>query len=602
MNVREQLGDLVGRVRLLLGVFYLLLAVVAGGFWFVQVAQGSYYRELAENNRLRKRPIQAPRGLITDRNHRLLVENIPSYDLLLDRSSTNDEKASIAFAAEVLGRSSDELTATLQRGRSQPSFKPIPLASELDLSDIARLQVESLEHPEFEIAVRHVRLYRQGSQTAHALGYLGEVTEQELADDPQHYTSGDLVGRKGVELTYDARLRGTDGERVVVVDSRGKPLDERVQRPALPGDDLRVTLDLGLQQEAERLIGDRVGVVVALAPKSGAVLALVSSPAYDPNLFAHRMDEEQWRTLIDDPHRPLHNRATRSGYSPGSIFKIVLAAAGLSEKVVDPSDTTYCTGSVRLYNRRFRCWKAGGHGRLDLRGALKHSCDVYFYHLGQKLGIERIADYARRFGLGRATGIDLEDERTGLVPDSGWSRRVRKQPWYPGETISVAIGQGPLTVTPMQMATMMAGVANGGWLPSPHLVLDPDREARTQPIGADPRAMELIRQALSAVVNETGGTGHNAYLPYLEVAGKTGTVQVVTQKTWTKNKDLPEHLRDHAWFVSFAPAANPELVVAVFLEHGGAGSEMAAPVAKGIYEYYFRNLRPVDPLELALGG
>ncbi len=604
MNVREHLDDLLRRVRLLLGLFYLLLMVVAGGFWFVQVAQGTYYRELAENNRLRKRPIRAPRGLISDRNGRLLVENIPSYDLLLDRSRSADITASLAFAAGVLEQPVDELAATLERSRNQPAFKPVPLSSDLTLADVARFQVESLEHPEFEIAVRHLRLYRHGSQTAHALGYLGEVSERELVDHPRRYSAGDLLGRKGIERTYDDQLRGTDGERVVVVDSRGKPLDERDQRPAQPGASLSVSIDLDLQQTAQRLIGDRVGVVLALEPKSGQILALVSSPSYNPNLFARRMDSQQWRKLIEDPFHPLQNRAVQSGYSPGSIFKIVLAVAGLTENVIDESDTVFCGGAVKLYNRRFRCWKSGGHGWVNLRGALKYSCDIYFYQLGQKLGIERIADYARRFGLGRTTGIDLGDEKSGLVPDANWSRRVRKQPWYPGETISVAIGQGPLVTTPLQIAAMVAGVANGGWLPTPRLALTPRapanaRAAAPQAIGVNPKALDVVREALRAVVNETGGTGQGAFLPQVQIAGKTGTVQVVTQKTWTKNEDLPFELRDHAWFVSFAPADDPELVIVVFLGHGGAGSKTAAPVAKGLYEHYFRNTEFRD---LGFGG
>ncbi len=599
MNVREHLDDLLGRVRLLLAFFYLLLIVVAGGFWFVQVAQGNYYRELAENNRLRKGPIQAPRGLISDRNGRLLVENIPSYDLLIDRSRSADTATSLHFAATILDQPIEELVATLERSRDQPTFKPVLLASDLTLAEVARVQVENFEHPEFEIAVRHLRLYRHGSQTSHALGYLGEVSEKELAEQPRRYSAGDLVGRKGIERSYDDLLRGTDGERVVVVDSRGKPLDERDQRPAKPGASLTVSIDLDLQQTAQRLIGDRVGVVLALEPKSGQILALVSSPSYNPNLFARRMDSKQWRDLIEDPFHPLQNRAVQSGYSPGSIFKIVLAIAGLTEKVIDESDTVFCGGAVKLYNRRFRCWEPRGHGWVNLREALKHSCDVYFYQLGQKLGIDRMADYARRFGLGRTTGIDLGDEKSGLVPDTNWSRRVRKQPWYPGETISVAIGQGPLVTTPLQIAAMVAGVANGGWLPTPHLVQPPAEASSAQAtgpqaIGVDPYAIEVVREALKAVVNETGGTGQRARLPQVTVAGKTGTVQVVTQKTWTKNRDLPFELRDHAWFVSFAPADDPELVVVVFLEHGGAGSKAAAPVAKGLYEHYFRNAEPQD--------
>lgn len=586
MKVREHRDDLTLRAQVLVTAIKLLLLGVASAFWMVQIVRGGHYRALAESNRLRSLPIQAPRGLIYDRHGQILVENIPAYDLLLDRGRSEDLTASLEHAATLLGRSAEELGATMERRRGANPFKPALVGENLTLAEVARVSATGLEHPEFEIQVRHLRLYRLGYQTAHVLGHLGEVGAAELARPDSPYEPGDLVGRKGVELVYDRQLQGRDGERVVVVDSRGKPLEEYSRKPAQAGRSLTLTLDVDLQQEAVRLMGDHVGVVVALDPRSGEVLALVSSPSYNPNHFARRLAAEEWRQLLEEPHDPLQNRAHQSSYSPGSLFKIVMAVAGLSEGVVRPSDTTYCSGATTLYNHRFRCWKRGGHGWMNLQQAIQHSCDVYFYYLGQKLGIERIAAYARLFGLGSPTGVDLRGEAGGLIPDLDWSRRVRGEPWYPGETISVSIGQGPLLVTPLQVATMLAAVANGGRGVEPHLQLGA-AETRLTPLGLDPEALALVRRSLWSVVNEPEGTGRAARVPGLGVAGKTGTVQVVSQSTWVSSEDLPFEQRDHAWFGSFAPYDDPELVVVVFLEHGGKGSAAAAPVAKALYEHFF---------------
>jgi len=586
VNVREVRDELVRRAQVLLGLLQALLLLVAAAFWVVQILHGERYRELAENNRLRSQPIKAPRGLIYDRHGRVLVENVPSYSLLLDGSRSLDLDASVAHAASLLSRPAEVLRAGVARLKGGPAFLPVSLADNLSLAEVARFGVAGLEHPEFEVDVRQLRFYRHGREIAHVLGYLGEVSEEDLARGGGAYVPGDLVGRKGIEASYDAVLRGRDGQRVVVVDSRGKPLSEYGRRPAEPGQNLTLTLDLDLQQAADRLLAGRVGVVVALDPQNGEILALASSPAYNPNLFARRLTVAEWRELLALPNQPLHNRALQSEYSPGSVFKIVMATAGLSEGVVRPGDTVFCGGGAVLYNHRFRCWKRGGHGQVNLHQAIKHSCDVYFYHLGQKLGIERIAAYARRFGLGGETGVDSTGEKAGLVPDSAWSLAVRRGPWYPGETISVAIGQGPLLATPLQIAAVVAAVANGGRAVVPHLWAG--AAAKPEPLGIDPEALETVRRGLWAVVNEPGGTGGAARIPGLDVCGKTGTVQVISQKTWVRSEDLPPEHRDHAWFVSFAPCDAPRLVLVVFSEHGGKGSAEAAPLAKALYEHFFK--------------
>ncbi len=587
MRVGEHKEALVARVRVLSRAVGVALAVIAGAFWFVQVLEGSHYRQLAENNRLRKISIEAPRGTIYDRSGRVLVENLPSYNLSLDRSRARDLAASVAFAARILARPPADLDRILDRYRGVALFQPVLLAEGLALDQVARFKVAELEHPEFEIDITHRRLYRLGTHAAHVLGYLGEVRSEEIAQPLSPYRSGDLIGRRGVERAYDRRLRGEDGERVVVVDSRGQPVDEFGREVGRPGAALHLTLDADLQQEAERLLEGQVGAVVALDPRNGEIRALVSAPAYDPNLFARRLAVEDWQRLVSDPFHPLQNRALQSTYSPGSVFKIVVATAGLAEGVVDPSWGVFCNGGAEHYGRRFHCWKQGGHGWMTLENALKYSCDVYFYALGQKLGIERIAKYARKFDLGQPTGVDLEGEKTGLVPDPAWSERVRKHPWYAGETISVAIGQGALLTTPLQVATMVAAVANGGRLVTPHMVADAPVPA-PRPIDLPPGVLEPIRRGLWRVVNDQG-TGASARVPGLEIAGKTGTVQVVSHEAYQDTSTLPWERRNHAWFASYAPAAAPELVIIVFIEHGGQGSRVAAPIAKLLYERFFES-------------
>ncbi|MEA2694015.1 MAG: penicillin-binding protein 2, partial [Acidobacteriota bacterium] len=381
---------------------------------------------------------------------------------------------------------------------------------------------------------------------------------------------------------------------VVVVDSRGELLREYGRQPAVPGKNLTLTLDLDFQQEAARLLDgpEKVGAIVALDPRNGEVLALVSSPSFNSNIFARRLASDEWQALLDEPNNPLQDRALQNAYSPGSTFKIVMATAGLSEHVISEHDSVFCPGSTVIYGHPFRCWKKGGHGTVDVHQALAHSCDVFFYHLGQKLGIERIAKYARLFGLGSPTGIDIQGEKRGLVPDPAWSLKYRKIPWYPGETISVSIGQGPVLLTPLQMAMMTAIVANGGRKVVPHLIKDAADLPEPEQVPFDPKALDAVRRGLWAVVNEPGGTAYNgARVAGKDIAGKTGSVQVIAQAQ-RNEKNLPFKYRDHGWFTSFAPLADPRIVLVVFAEHGG-GSHGAMPLAQALYEKYFAT--DVDP-------
>lgn len=574
------------RLRMLVSSLAAAFFVVLSAYWHVQIVRSSHYLELSENNRLRQLRLEALRGPIYDRSGHLLAENVPTFRLLFDRSRTADPKASLAFAAHVLERDERELEAALELYLGQPRDVPVLLAEELEFSQVARFEVagDIAEHPEFEIAATWRRLYRYGQQTAHLLGYLSEPTTAERDRDPT-LVAGDLIGRSGVEELRDRDLRGTAGERTVVVDYLGRIASSKdVERTdALPGKPVTLTIDLALQQEAQKLLEGKVGAIVALDPRDGAVRAMVSSPSFDPNGFAGRLDQEEWERIVGAPAGPLQNRTIHNTYPPGSVFKIAMAVAALSDRLIDPDERIHCGGSIRLYNRRWRCWRSSGHGRLDLRGALQHSCDIYFYVQGRTMGIERIARYARLLGLGRRTGIELPAEREGLVPDPGWSLENRGFPWYPGETISVAIGQGPVLTSPLQVAVMTAAVANGGFQVMPHVLEDGAQPPA--PIAVERDVLAFVREALANVV--ANGTGRRASTRGVQIAGKTGTAQVVAQATWTRSEDLPPEHGDHAWFTSYAPVETPELVVVVFVEHGGRGSEAAAPLARRLHETYF---------------
>ncbi len=591
MRIQQHRNALVARIGRINGVTQVILLCIGIAYWYVQIAEGANYRTMADNNRLRKLSTQASRGLILDRFQRPLVENVPSYSLFIDRSrSAGDE--GLRFAARVLSTPIEELEELLASHRRTPKFQPIRLGSQLSLTQVARISALNLEYPELEISVEHLRLYRHAGQTAHLLGYLGEISEQELDAWGGTYRRGDQVGKKGIEALYESTLRGQRGEQIVVVESRGQVVEELEQVQARPGNDLTLTIDLELQQTAAQQLEGRVGSIVALDPRNGDILAMASSPAFDSNLFARRLRHEEWQQLVSDPNHPLQNRSIQNTYPPGSIFKIVMALAGLDTgKITAQEPRVFCPGYSTIYKNRYRCWRAGGHGWVNLETSLRYSCNVFYHALGQELDIDQIAHYARMFGLGQKTGVDLDGEKAGLVPGSQWSLKARGTPWYAGETISVATGQGPILVTPLQIAVMMAATANQGYLVSPHLTLGEHRlEAGPTPpqrLPLQAEHLKLVREALWSTVNHPEGTGRAVRIEGLDVAGKTGTAQVVAQAVRTGNDQLaPEH-RDHAWFASYAPAEDPRLVVVVFVEHGGGGSSAAAPLAKAMYEKFF---------------
>jgi penicillin-binding protein 2 len=576
--------------------FVAILFVLAFGFWNAQVVQSNYYEQKAEANKIREIALRAPRGRIYDRYHRILADNRPSYDIILIREnmSTGNPhtvEQTVAMLSAGISMSKDDLKERINRKKREPKFRPITLKEDVSVGDISFVRAHALELPEISIELQPRRRYLQDNMAAHAMGYVGEVTETELAT-PEFvdYKSGNQVGKTGLERQYNNLLVGKDGFKRVVVNSFGREMGKLSEEPYVAGNDLVTTIDLDLQRAAEDAVGDQMGAVVALDPRSGEILAFVSKPAYDPNLFATRISAADYRALVEDPRDPMLDRAIQSHFAPGSVFKVFEAAAALEAGTLNPLRSIFCGGSETFYGVVFHCDKH--HGTLDLHEAIVHSCDVYFYNVGKELGIDNISTYAKMMGLGRKTGIDMPNEDGGLVPSREWKQRVQKAKWYEGETISVAIGQGALGVTPLQAAWAMGGLTMGGRLKQPHLVNPqelkklgfPANEIVEEDYEIQESTVDFVRQAMWGVVNE-GGTGVNAKVDGFEVGGKTGTAQVVGGRDAGKtNKER----RENAWFVGFAPYRNPEIVVATIIQNGGWGSEAAAPVAHAVLETYYK--------------
>ena len=594
MQQRDELELLKRRIHIVGYAIIAVLATLTIGFWHHQIVESAYYSEKADQNRIRNIPLLAARGRIYDRYNRVLADSRPSYDIVLVRENSPSgrtvEQTATMLAAGI-DIDADELLRRINRKRSEPKFRPIVLKEDGSIGDIAFVRAHAWEMPEISIELQPRRRYLEDGLAAHTLGYLGEITEAELENmDPGSVKPGDQIGKAGLEKVYDAVLRGTDGFRRVVVNKFGREIEPLDTLEAVPGHDLHTTIDLDLQKAAEEAIGDRAGAAVALDPRTGEVLVLASKPGFDPNLFATRISVSDWQDLINDERKPLQNRAIQNHYQPGSVFKVFMAAAGLEAETLDPLDHVYCSGAATHYGHSFACWKKGGHGTIGLHDAIVNSCNVFFYNVGEKLGIDRIAKYATMMGLGRKTGIDLPNEDTGLIPSPEWKQRVLKTKWYAGETISVAIGQGAVGLTPIQSAWAMGGLASGGRLRQPHMVkLDrqpgfENTTLKSEEYAVHEATVDVVTKAMWGVVNESG-TGTRARVEGFDVAGKTGTAQVVGKESYKKSSEETE---DNAWFVGYAPYRNPEIVDAVFVEHGGHGGESAAPVAHAILDTYYQ--------------
>jgi penicillin-binding protein 2 len=585
---------------LALVIFLLLLLRL----WYLQVISAERYRTLSEKNRTRYISITAPRGLIYDKTGQVLVDNRPAFDISVLRQEVENPEELLTRLAGLLNSDLETLNKRWAAGKRFPQYHPVPLADDVDRETLERVMEHSFELPGVLTEIRPLRSYPFGEEAAHLLGYLGEITENELdSNDFRNYRAGDFVGKSGLEKALERHLAGTMGERRVEVDVQGKKLRILKTLEPLPGRRLFLTIRHDLQQAAEQAFGDQAGAAVALDVHTGEVLALVSKPSYNPALFARGITGEEWIELLQNPRHPLQNRALKGQYPPGSVFKIVTALAALHSGVTGTQTTVNCTGQQAVGNRTFRCWKAGGHGTVDLAKALKESCDVWFYQAGQKTGIERLAAMARSLGMGEPLGFLLEGERGGLIPDRQWKKERFHQKWYDGETVIASIGQGYILATPLQLATMTAAVANGGTVLRPQVinrVEDADGKVllKFQPeiirkVPLNHAHLKAVREGLEKVVNEPGGTAWLSRLKEIPYAGKTGTAQVVKQRARLKNEDeLPYQFRDHALFVAYAPADNPELAIAVVVEHGSHGSSAAAPIAKAMIARYFGVAQP----------
>ena len=583
-------------------VVFLSIAVVALFFllltrlWYLQVIESDRLRDLAESNRLRFVPVAASRGAILDRNGKVLVGNTPSFSVAAIPQEISDKDAFIGTLARYLKLDRDELAGKWAKGQGRGKYFPIFLASGISRDELEFLEENRLRLPGLDIEMKPVREYPHGTLASHLFGYLGEVSENELEQDVfSSYNPGDYVGKNGIERSWERMLHGADGGRQLEVDARGRYLRTISETKPVPGNSVMLTIDTELQKRTEEAFGDKAGAAVVMETGTGEILAFASNPGFDPALFSGRMPPEKWQAYLDDKRHPLENKALKGQYPPGSTFKIVTALAGLQEGLIDEHTTVTCNGSYTMGKDTFRCWQKKGHGAVDLKRALKESCDVYFYQLGEKLGVDKIAAYARELGLGSALNVGLENEKKGNIPTADWKEKRYKQKWLRGETLPVAIGQGYVLTTPIQLASMIAAFANEGTLYQPHLVkrvLDPEGKVIEdfppkvlRKAGIKAESFRTARAGLLAVVNEPGGTGAAARLYEVKVAGKTGTSQVVKLKD--RKGDIPYEHRDHALFVAYAPYDKPEVAVAVVVEHGEHGGGAAAPIAGKILRAYF---------------
>jgi penicillin-binding protein 2 len=563
-----------------------LFFILAMRLWQLQILQGNEYRKLSEENRLRIVKIAAPRGIIYDRNGVALVKNTPYYTVSLNPQAL--DQVDIPSLAGLLQINGDSLREKLHEQQKRSLYEPIRIKEGLSAKEIAVIEARRSDFPGLAIEVDVSRDYLFGSVGAHLIGYLGKPNEfQARSPDFRDVPTDAFIGQWGIEKLYDKQLRGTPGERIIEVDALGRELRLLREKAAMGGEDLKLAMDINLQKEAEESFGGKTGALVALKPDSGEVLAFVSIPSFDPNLFARGIKYKQWEELNQNKKLPLLNRALQSQYPPGSTFKIVTAIAAMEEGAVDTNSKVTCNGGIAYGRWHFGCWRKTGHGTLSLHRALVESCDVYFYEAGKKLGIDKIAAYARTLGLGRETGLELARERGGLIPDTKWKQEKRRQPWYLGETFNAAIGQGYVAATPFQMAQLTSTVASGGYIYRPSLLMLGNKPEPVEKVKIGQETFDTVKEGLCGVVNENGGTGWSAKSSMVTICGKTGTAQVVGLRK--ESKSLGEAQRDHAWFVAFAPSETPEIALSVMVEHGGHGGAAAAPIAKRAIEAYMKS-------------
>jgi penicillin-binding protein 2 len=600
-GVERRIGLVALAIVLAFSIFFIRL-------FQLQIVEGADLRSRSERNFVRTVRLEAPRGDILDREGRVLATTRPAHRVQVIPNEAGGRQLTYGLLGEILGRSPAELEARVGSPRGRARFQPVELEGDLSYPLLAQIESHRYALPGVVTDILPRRHYVEGDRAAHLLGTIGEIEARQLASDEfDGYKAGEIVGQFGLELRLESHLRGKAGGLNLVVDVAGREIEVLAKIDPVPGGRAILTIDLDLQRAAEEGFlaegvdgSEKMGALVAIDPRSGEILAMVSRPAYDPNAFAGGIDAQTWQELMGHEWNPLRNRALSGQYPPGSTYKAIVAIAGLAEKEITPEETVFCPGYYRLGRRVYRCWKQGGHGDVNLLQAIKGSCDVYFYQLGIKLGIDRIANYARRFGLGEPTGIGLRSEKGGLIPTKAWKQRARDEPWIKGETVSAAIGQGFNLVTPIQLAVAYAAIANGGTVYVPHvvkrletwdgeLVAEPDSRRRGE-ASIPPDVLDVVRAGLVAVVQDADGTGRRARVKEVTVAGKTGTTQVVSLDfvKGLKKEEIPIRYRDHALFTAFAPAENAQIAIAVLVEHAGAGGgSVAAPIAQRVLARYF---------------
>jgi penicillin-binding protein 2 len=597
------------RLNALQFVIAVIFSLLAVSFWTLQVVQHAKFEELAENNHQRTLALRAPRGLVFDRDGRVMVENRHSYSISIVREHTKDLNRTIKVLAAVLGIDEGDVRSVVDRHRREPTYRPITIVQDASLAQVAAVSARRLDFELPDVVVEKVptRRYPE-TMAAHLFGYVGEVNDAQVAEN-NALKSGDITGQSGLEKVYNSYLMGEDGARRVVVNSVGREIRTLEEDPPTEGKRLQLTVDFDVQKAIEDAF-DAVGLngaAVVLDPSDGGVLGFTSRPAYDPNAFAAVIDRATWAALNTDRDRPLTDRAIQGRYSPGSTFKMAVALAALEEGVVTPDFHVNCPGHANFYGRDFKCWRfsRGGHGSVDMRRAIKESCDVYFYTVANMLGVDKINKWATALGMGVLSGIDLPNEAVGLVPSTEWKRQRMHEKWYAGETISVGIGQGQVTTTPVSMAVYMATLANGGTRVTPHLLRAVDDGAGWKPVPApkpqgkidiSPEHLKVIHEGMWMAVNEPHGTGGSAAIMGHDVSGKTGTAQVISNQGKAAAGKTERDLRDNGWFVFFAPRDNPEIAGVVFLEHGVHGGN-AAMVVHHILDTFFakKDGKPLPP-------
>jgi penicillin-binding protein 2 len=595
---REQDPLIAARIRGVLWVALALFGLLLLRLYWLQVVKYEQFRTLSENNRLRIRTIRAPRGQILDINSRPIAETQASFDLICTPVDVTDLEGEIRLLEEIVDFDKEEILEKLRDARKSNPFSAVTVARDLSFEQVSVVEFNREALSGFTVQVEAKRSYPYGTAFAHVLGYVGEASPEELEkSEDELLAMGDMVGKYGMERREDDVLRGINGGRHVEVDAAGR--DKRLvdEVPPRTGGIVYTTLDADLQKAAEEAMDKRAGAVIAMVPKTGDILAFVSVPAFDPNAFSRGIRKSEWKALAEDIRKPMQNKGLQGTYAPGSTVKPFVALAALTEGLQDPKAVVRCPGYLQIGNRRFRCWREKGHGTVDMYKAIVQSCDVYFYTMGLRLGPDRIAKLEKDAGLGTITGIDLPGERKGLVPDTDWKQKVSKERWYDSERAILGIGQGAIHITPLEMLAGYSTIAAGGEVMRPRLVrkiVEMDGKVRENPpqllrkAAWKPEDVAFIRRSLAGVVNDYG-TGGAAKLPGIEVGGKTGTAQVATVKgKMIKSENLPYLLRDHAWFVGFAPAADPEICVVAMMEHGGHGGSAAAPVVKAVMQEYFR--------------